>query len=53
MSELQVVLALARNDFSYFFRTKWLMAVLLSLHLSDMLVVALVYERMMSFDYFS
>ena len=53
MSELRVILALARNDFSYFFRTKWLMAVLLSLHLSDMLVVALVYERMMTFDYFT
>lgn len=53
MSEIRVILALARNDFSYFFRTKWLMAVLLSLNLSDMLVVALVYERMMTFDYFT
>jgi ABC-type polysaccharide/polyol phosphate export permease len=53
MSELRVILAVARNDFSYFFRTKWLMAVLLSLNLSDMLVVALVYKRMMTFDYFS
>jgi ABC-type polysaccharide/polyol phosphate export permease len=53
MSELRVILALARNDFSYFFRTKWLMAVLLSLNLSDMLVVALVYKRMMTFDYFA
>ncbi len=53
MSELGVILAVARNDFSYFFRTKWLMAVLLSLNLSDMLVVALVYERMMTFDYFA
>jgi ABC-type polysaccharide/polyol phosphate export permease len=53
MSELHVILALARNDFSYFFRTKWLMAVLLSLHLSDMLVVALVYKRMMTIDYFT
>jgi ABC-type multidrug transport system permease subunit len=53
MSELSVVLKLARNDFSYFFRTKWLMAVLLSLNLSDMLVVALVYKRMMTFNYFS
>jgi len=52
MSEIRVVLAIARNDFSYFFRTKWLMAVLLSLNLSDMLVVALVYKRMMTFDYF-
>ena len=53
MSEIRVILALAQNDFSYFFRTKWLMAVLLSLNLSDMLVVALVYNRMMSFHYFS
>lgn len=52
MSELRVILAIARNDFSYFFRTKWLMAILLSLNLSDMLVVALVYRGMMSIDYF-
>ncbi|MFP3985711.1 MAG: ABC transporter permease [Candidatus Bathyarchaeia archaeon] len=52
MSELRVILAIARNDFSYFFRTKWLMAILLSLNLSDMLVVALVYKRMMTIDYF-
>lgn len=52
MTELHRILQLARNDFSYFFRTKWLMAVLLSLNLSDMLVVALVYKNLMSFDYF-
>jgi ABC-type polysaccharide/polyol phosphate export permease len=45
MTELASILQLARNDFSYFFRTKWLMAILLSLHLSDMLVVALVYKQ--------
>ena len=45
MTELLAILQLARNDFSYFFRTKWLMAVLLSLNLSDMLVVALVYKQ--------
>lgn len=53
MSEARVVFAIARHDFSYFFRTKWLMAILLSLNLSDMLVVALVYKNMMTFDYFS
>lgn len=53
MSQVRVILLIARNDFSYFFRTKWLMAVLLSLNLSDMLVVALVYNRMMTFNYFS
>ncbi|HML03989.1 MAG TPA: ABC transporter permease [Candidatus Bathyarchaeia archaeon] len=53
-NEISVVLALARSDFSYFFRTKWLMAVLLSLNLSDMLVVALVYTRMMNaINYFA
>lgn len=52
MSEIQRILQVTRNDFSYFFRTKWLMAVLLSLNLSDMLVVALVYRRLMTFDYF-
>jgi len=52
MTELTRILRLARNDFSYFFRTKWLMAVLLSLNLSDMLVVALVYNKLMSFNYF-
>lgn len=52
MTELGSILRLARNDFSYFFRTKWLMAVLLSLNISDMLVVALVYKHMITFDYF-
>jgi ABC-type polysaccharide/polyol phosphate export permease len=52
-SEVRVIFALARNDFSYFFRTKWLMAILLSLNLSDMLVVALVYNKMMAYPYFS
>jgi ABC-type polysaccharide/polyol phosphate export permease len=52
MTEVSCILRLARNDFSYFFRTKWLMAVLLSLHLSDMLVVAYTYANFMSLDYF-
>jgi len=52
MSEAKRILQVARNDFSYFFRTKWLMAILLSLNLSDMLVVALVYRKMMTFNYF-
>ncbi len=51
-SEIQRILQVTRNDFSYFFRTKWLMAVLLSLNLSDMLVVALVYGKLMTFNYF-
>jgi ABC-type polysaccharide/polyol phosphate export permease len=52
MTELGSIMRLARNDFSYFFRTKWLMAILLSLNISDMLVVALVYNRMLTPDYF-
>jgi len=52
MTELLRILQIARTDFSYFFRTKWLMAVLLSLNISDMLVISLVYNGLMSFDYF-
>jgi ABC-type polysaccharide/polyol phosphate export permease len=52
MTELIRILRLARNDFSYFFRTKWLMAILLSLHLSDMLIVSLVYGNLITgFNY--
>jgi ABC-2 type transport system permease protein len=46
MSEFSRLVRIARTDFSYFFRTKWLMAVLISLSLSDMLVVGLVYGRL-------
>jgi ABC-type polysaccharide/polyol phosphate export permease len=52
MTEIRRILQIARTDFSYFFRTKWLMAVLLSLQLSDMLVVGLVYNGLMKFNYF-
>jgi ABC-type polysaccharide/polyol phosphate export permease len=41
-----------RVDLSYFFRTKWLIATLVTLNLSDMLVAGLVYSRMMDFNYF-
>jgi ABC-type polysaccharide/polyol phosphate export permease len=47
MTELRRILQVARTDFAYFFRTKWLMAVLLSLNISDMLVVGLVYSGLM------
>ncbi len=53
MSEFSRLLRVARTDFSYFFRTKWLMALLISLNLSDMLITALVYKRLIGgFDYF-
>ncbi len=52
MSEFSRILQIARTDFSYFFRTKWLMAILISLNLSDMLVTGLVYKGLMTFDYF-
>jgi ABC-2 type transport system permease protein len=45
MSQIIRLVRVARADFSYFFRTKWLMAILLTLSLSDMLVTALVYGR--------
>ena len=43
---------MARTDFSYFFRTKWLIAILITLNLSDMLVTGLVYGKMISTAYF-
>src|SRR2546428_6084957 len=46
LSQFSRLVHIARTDFSYFFRTKWLMAVLISLSLSDMLVVGLVYGRL-------
>jgi ABC-2 type transport system permease protein len=53
LNELSRLVQIARTDFSYFFRTKWLMAVLISLSISDMLVTALVYRGLVrSFDYF-
>ena len=53
MSELSRLVLIARTDFSYFFRTKWLMAILISLSVSDMLVTGLVYRGLVRyFDYF-
>jgi ABC-type polysaccharide/polyol phosphate export permease len=40
-----------RVDLSYFFRTKWLIATLVTLNLSDMLIAGLVYTNMMSINY--
>jgi ABC-type polysaccharide/polyol phosphate export permease len=53
LSELSRLLLVAKTDFSYFFRTKWLMAVLISLNVSDMLVYALVITRLISPSYFA
>ena len=39
-------------DLSYFFRTKWLVATLVTLNLSDMLVAGVIYNNMMPFNYF-
>jgi ABC-type polysaccharide/polyol phosphate export permease len=52
VSQLSRLVRIARTDFSYFFRTKWLMAVLISLSLSDMLVMGLVYGRLIGPAYF-
>jgi len=42
------MLQIARVDLSYFFRTKWLLATLIGLNVTDMLVVGLVYKGMIS-----
>ena len=53
MSQLSRLFLIAKTDFSYFFRTKWLMAVLISLSISDMLVFALVIGKLVSPTYFT
>ena len=46
------MLRVLRVDLSYFFRTKWLIATLITLNISDMLVAGLTYNNMMSINYF-
>ena len=54
MSQMSGMLKIARVDLSYFFRTKWLLATLVGLNVTDMLVVGLVYKGMMGgFNYFT
>ncbi|MBI3841426.1 MAG: hypothetical protein HY297_05705 [Thaumarchaeota archaeon] len=56
MSQMGRALQIARVDLSYFFRTKWLLATLIALNITDMLVVGVVYRGMISqgtFDYFT
>jgi ABC-type polysaccharide/polyol phosphate export permease len=52
MSETRMMLQITRVDLSYFFRTKWLLATLIGLNITDILVVGLVYNGMMQFAYF-
>ena len=53
MRQRQRIFKIIVVDVSYFFRTKWLIATLIALNLSDMLVLGLVYNGMMSIDYFT
>lgn len=52
MKQWQAVSRVIKVDLSYFFRTKWLIVTLVTLNLSDMLVVGAVYTNMMNFNYF-
>jgi ABC-type polysaccharide/polyol phosphate export permease len=53
LSQTGKMLQITRVDLSYFFRTKWLLATLVALNLTDMLVVGIVYRGMMNFNYFA
>jgi ABC-type polysaccharide/polyol phosphate export permease len=53
LSQIDKMLQITRVDLSYFFRTKWLLATLAGLNLTDMLVVGIVYRGMMNFNYFA
>jgi ABC-type polysaccharide/polyol phosphate export permease len=50
-TQSQAIERVLQVDLSYFFRTKWLVATLVTLNLSDMLIAGLVYTNMMNFDY--
>ncbi len=52
LTERQAMLRVLQVDLSYFFRTKWLIATLVALNISDMLVAGLVYTNMMNLNYF-
>jgi hypothetical protein len=52
LNQASNLLRVTRVDLSYFFRTKWLILTLITLNLSDMLVVGLIYSNMMTFNYF-
>jgi len=52
MNQWYAIMRVLRTDLSYFFRTKWLILTLITLNLSDMIVVGAVYSNIMSFNYF-
>jgi len=52
VKERQAIFRVLQVDLSYFFRTKWLVATLVALNISDMLVAGLVYTNMMQLNYF-
>lgn len=44
--------AIVEHDISVFFKYKWFLAGLISMNLADLLVMAVVFTKMVSFDYF-
>jgi len=48
MSQMGRMLQITRVDLSYFFRTKWLVATLIGLNITDMLVIGIVYKGMIT-----
>ncbi len=49
---LRGMAAIIERDFRVFFKYRWFLAGLISMNLADLLVVAVVYTRMVSFNYF-
>lgn len=44
--------AVIEHDFSVFFKYRWFLAGLISMNLADLLIMAVVFTKMVSFDYF-
>ncbi len=49
---LSAMRAVIERDFRTFFKYRWFLAGLISMNLADLLIMAVVYTRMVSFDYF-
>ena len=49
---MSVILYIIERDFKRFYRYKWWLAGMISMNLADLFILALVYTKMVKFDYF-
>lgn len=49
---MNVIFYIVERDFRRFYRYKWWLAGMISMNLADLFILALVYTKMVKFDYF-